>query len=112
MVQLGDISRKDNGNMRSVAVVGLVYLPATFVSSLFRMNFFQFFGESGDETREVSDKFWMYWAITIPLAMTTVLVWTRAFHMDGIKRGMKILRTLGRRVTQSLYIIYYRRDSE
>jgi hypothetical protein len=58
------------------------------------MNFLQFYGEPGDETLKVSDKFWMYWAITIPLTMATVLEWTLAFHMDGIKRGAKKLRTL------------------
>ncbi|KAF2789724.1 hypothetical protein K505DRAFT_188783, partial [Melanomma pulvis-pyrius CBS 109.77] len=75
MVQLSGISRRDNSNMRSVAMVGLIYLPATFVTGLFGMNFFQFCGNPGDETWKVSDKVYLYWAVTVPLTLATILVW-------------------------------------
>jgi Mg2+ and Co2+ transporter CorA len=96
MVQLSEVSRRDNSNMRSVAVVGLIYLPATFVSGLFGMNFFQFCGGSdNDDAWKVSEKFWLYWAVTIPLTLATVLVWTLAFHADRIKVSLKKLRKYG-----------------
>jgi Mg2+ and Co2+ transporter CorA len=71
--------------MRSIAVVGLVYLPGTFVSGLFGMNFFDFSEESGVQTWNISSKFWLYWAITIPLTLVTIFVWVLAFHGEALK---------------------------
>jgi Mg2+ and Co2+ transporter CorA len=82
---MGEESRQDNNNMRSIAVVGLVYLPGTFVSGLFGMNFFDFSEESGVQSWKISSKFWVYWAITIPLTLVTILVWVLAFHGDALK---------------------------
>jgi Mg2+ and Co2+ transporter CorA len=82
---MGERSRQDNNNMRSIAVVGLVYLPGTFVSGLFGMNFFDFSAESDHQSWKVSNKLWIYWAITLPLTLVTVLVWVLAFHRGALK---------------------------
>jgi len=82
---MGERSRQDNNNMRSIAVVGLIYLPGTFVSGMFGMNFFDFSEESGHQSWKVSDKLWMYWAITLPLTLVTVIVWVMAFHGESLK---------------------------
>lgn len=87
MVRMGEDSRKDNNNMKSIAIVGLVYLPGTFVSSLFGMNFFNFNAEQGYWT--VSDKFWLYWAITAPLTLVTIFVWVMAFMDNPAGRRMR-----------------------
>jgi Mg2+ and Co2+ transporter CorA len=91
---MGKGSQADNNNMRPIAVVGLVYLPATFVSGLFGMNFCQFGCDAGHQDWKVSDKFWLYWAITVPLTLATALVWVLAFHGQSLK-----LRKLGRKMT-------------
>jgi Mg2+ and Co2+ transporter CorA len=79
-VRMNKKSRQDNNVGRSIAVVGLIYLPGTFVSGLFGMNFFDFSNESGHQSWKVSDKLWMYWAITLPLTLATIITWVLAFH--------------------------------
>ncbi|KAF2244153.1 hypothetical protein BU26DRAFT_522857 [Trematosphaeria pertusa] len=88
-LQMGEDSRKDSNNMRSIAIVGLVYLPGTFVSGLFGMNFFDFNVDSGRQTWAVSEKLWLYWAITVPLTLATILLWVVAFHGDAITRRLR-----------------------
>ena len=66
MVQMGERARQDNNNLTLIAVVGLLFLPGTFVSSLFGMNFFSFDEENGQQRWQVSGKFWLYWAVTAP----------------------------------------------
>ncbi|KAF2687093.1 hypothetical protein K458DRAFT_415362 [Lentithecium fluviatile CBS 122367] len=85
MVRMGEQSRQDNNNMKSIAVVGLVYLPGTFVSGLFGMNFFDFSDESGHQSWKVSNKLWMYWAISVPLTLATIFFWVMAFHGQSLK---------------------------
>ncbi|RYO00961.1 hypothetical protein AA0121_g13295 [Alternaria tenuissima] len=86
MVQMGERARQDNNNMKLIAVVGLLYLPGTFVSSLFGMNFFSFGEDDGMQRWQVSEKFWLYWAITAPLTFCTVLIWALANYREVAKR--------------------------
>ncbi|KAE8375265.1 hypothetical protein BDV26DRAFT_268188 [Aspergillus bertholletiae] len=67
-------SRYDNKVMKTLGIVGMVYLPGTFVSGIFGSNFFDF--QSGaKESWEMSREFWLYWAVTIPLTLATFAVW-------------------------------------
>ncbi|KAL2859555.1 hypothetical protein BJX68DRAFT_226448 [Aspergillus pseudodeflectus] len=70
----GRDARTDSNMMKTVAVVSMVYLPGTFVSGLFGTNFFSFQADPPN-TWITSDKFWIYWLVTIPLTLLTVLVW-------------------------------------
>lgn len=63
-----EITQSDSTAMRTVAFVTLSALPATFVSSIFSMSFFNFTSDGKSEF--ISDKFWIFWAITIPLTIT------------------------------------------
>jgi len=64
--------------MRTIAVVTLAFLPATFVSTVFSMSFFSLSvdDQTSQKTWEVSDKFWIYWVITLPLTILTLVGWT------------------------------------
>jgi len=66
--------------MRAIALVGLVYLPGTFVSGLFGMNFFSFSDDNGQQKWTVSQNFRLYWIVVIPLTLMTVLVWVIALR--------------------------------
>jgi hypothetical protein len=105
-VQISESARSDNGIMKTIAIVGLLYLPGTFVSvsdissplylsissracqGLFGMNFFQFNRniESGVQTWTVSEKFWLYWAITCPLTIATALIWATGHYWHPVKQ--------------------------
>ncbi|OGM44099.1 hypothetical protein ABOM_007270 [Aspergillus bombycis] len=86
-VQMAQSALVDNTMMKTVAIVSLVYLPGTFVSGIFGMNFFNFdTTESGAMVWALSDNFWLYWLVTIPLTLTTMAVWLLWFNRDVITR--------------------------
>ncbi|ODM19100.1 hypothetical protein SI65_05717 [Aspergillus cristatus] len=80
---LGTNAQGDNAMMKTVAIVSLLYVPGSFVSSVFGMNFFDM-GSENEFT--VSNKFWIYWVITIPLTAVTVLIWAIWHWSDKIRR--------------------------
>jgi Mg2+ and Co2+ transporter CorA len=75
LLEITQNSRSDNKHMRSIAAVGLVYLPATFVSGLFGMNFFEFKTDEEKQVWVVSDKFWVFWVVAGILTGTTCVMW-------------------------------------
>jgi Mg2+ and Co2+ transporter CorA len=95
---MGERARQDNNNMKLIAVVGLVYLPGTFVSSLFGMNFFSFDEENGQQRWGISRNFWLYWAITVPLTLCTMVIWALANHGDLVRWRLRALTRLNARV--------------
>lgn len=72
-VEIGRAAQKDSAAMKTVAFLTLTFLPATFISAIFSTSFFNFDGEQG--TWRVSDKFWIYWAVSIPVTSITILLW-------------------------------------
>ncbi|OAL48772.1 hypothetical protein IQ07DRAFT_645530 [Pyrenochaeta sp. DS3sAY3a] len=76
-VEMGLQSTREASAMRAIAVVTMIFLPATFVSTLFGMNFFSFEPSEGRgrSSFTVSTHFWIYWVITIPLTIITLLMW-------------------------------------
>lgn len=79
-IDLAKIARRDNATMKALALIGVFYLPGTFISGIFGSNFFNYNPSNGANTGsatdwKMSDKFWIYWAITIPVTMFTVLLW-------------------------------------
>ncbi|KAG2012665.1 hypothetical protein GB937_007014 [Aspergillus fischeri] len=69
------VSQKDGAMMKTVAVVSMLYLPGTFISGLFGTNFFNLSNDGGAKSWIMSGNFWLYWVITLPLTLATVLVW-------------------------------------
>jgi Mg2+ and Co2+ transporter CorA len=57
--------------MKAITVLTMVFLPATFVCSLFSMGFFDFETSPSVFDLKVANQFWIYFAVAIPL---TVLV--------------------------------------
>ncbi|KAL3494903.1 hypothetical protein BJX62DRAFT_222935 [Aspergillus germanicus] len=72
LVHLTNKSLDENATVRIVTLVTLIYLPASFVSTLFGMNFFDF-GESGN--LEISHHFWIFIILAVPLTVVTVGSW-------------------------------------
>ena len=65
-------SKHDSTSMKTLAAVTVVFLPGTFVASLFSMTMFDW----QDENNHVlTSKFWIYWAVTVPLTLATVAAW-------------------------------------
>ncbi|OKL64461.1 hypothetical protein UA08_00999 [Talaromyces atroroseus] len=77
-IDIAKIARRDNATMKALAFIGVLYLPGTFISGIFGSNFFNYNppdSSSNNSDWNMSDKFWIYWAITIPVTMFTVLLW-------------------------------------
>lgn len=72
MLLLTRKSVDDNATVRVVTVCTLIYLPASFTASFFGMNFFN---QSNSSQFEISPRFWVYVAITVPLTVVTIGAW-------------------------------------
>ncbi|KAF4119725.1 hypothetical protein GMORB2_4391 [Geosmithia morbida] len=71
-LDLGLEMRKDSTAMRTIALVTLVFLPATFIAALFDTCFFDY---DADDGLTVGYQFWIYWAAALPVTALTVALW-------------------------------------
>lgn len=69
-------SRRDSSSMKALATVTVLFLPGTFISSLFSMSMFDW--NAGKQV--ISDRFWIYWVVTMPLTLLTVISWLMWDH--------------------------------
>lgn len=71
-------------SMKSIALLTMVILPGTFISTLFAIPLFNWDAESWRDVPK--SRFWFYWALTIPLTIVTVaawLVWQKVYERAG-----------------------------
>ncbi|RDW69532.1 hypothetical protein BP6252_08552 [Coleophoma cylindrospora] len=66
---LAHATKRDTGSMMALALLGTVFLPGTYIASIFSTTFFDF--QNSTWTAVMSPKFWLYWATAIP---TTILI--------------------------------------
>lgn len=59
--------------MKTLAAVTVAFLPATFVASFFAMPLFNWDAERNSHV--LKGRFWVYWVVTIPLTLTTIVIW-------------------------------------
>lgn len=76
-INLASIAQRDNATMKALALIGVLYLPGTFISGIFGMTFFNYNPPGNNDSADwmMSDKFWIYWVITIPVTILTVMLW-------------------------------------
>lgn len=70
---IASASKHDSSSMKALAAVTVVFLPGTFISSLFSTTMFDWQAEA--DSLVLNRRFWIYWAITVPLTLATILVW-------------------------------------
>ncbi|KAH8711821.1 hypothetical protein GQ44DRAFT_714242 [Phaeosphaeriaceae sp. PMI808] len=77
MVAIGEATNSDSSAMKTVAIVTMIFLPATFTSAVFSMSFFDYSPATSTEVENwsVSSKIWIYWAVAIPLTLLTLFAW-------------------------------------
>jgi Mg2+ and Co2+ transporter CorA len=71
-------SGRDSTSMKILALITAFFLPGTFVATLFSMSMFQWQPSGGGDQGSsdvVSDKFWIYWVVAVPLTVLTVVGW-------------------------------------
>ncbi|KAF2169606.1 hypothetical protein M409DRAFT_52133 [Zasmidium cellare ATCC 36951] len=75
--KIAHAAQVDSRAMRTISILGLVFLPGTFISAIFSMSFFNFTPGNQEQAARwtVSERFWLYWVVAIPVTALTVLVW-------------------------------------
>jgi len=74
-IKIAEDSRRDSRTMRGIAWVTMAFLPATFVTSFFGMNFFDGIAD-GRVFDGTSRNIWVFFVIALPIsAMVLVIFW-------------------------------------
>ncbi len=82
--RLAHASRRDSASMKVLSLLGAIFLPATYLASIFGMSFFDFIPDSSGDSSlgggnsspsPVSPLLWVYFVITIPLTLAIVVCW-------------------------------------
>ncbi|KAH8673639.1 hypothetical protein BX600DRAFT_211125 [Xylariales sp. PMI_506] len=73
--RLAHASKRDSTAMKTLSLMGALFLPGTFLASLFSMTFFQFSGGDDGTEAYVSRWLWVYFVVTIPLTIAIVASW-------------------------------------
>ena len=71
-------SKRDSSSMKTIAAVTMAFLPCTFVASFFAVPMFDWSKPVGHNVN--MDTFWIYWVVTIPLTLSTFLIWGAWFR--------------------------------
>lgn len=83
-------TRRDSAAMKTIATLTMLYLPATFVCSLFGTNFFALSTNGpGNPVFVVSDMWWMYLVSAIPLTLLNFFVWRVWLRWRTIRQKRK-----------------------
>ncbi|KAK5719743.1 hypothetical protein LTR17_015194 [Elasticomyces elasticus] len=70
-VSLARTAKADSSAMKTLALIGTIFLPGTFLSALFSVDgMFNWNAEPGHNV--VGNRFWIYWAFTIPITICVV----------------------------------------
>lgn len=69
--RLAHASKRDSTAMKTLSLLGALFLPGTFLASIFSMTFFDF----GSGEPWVSPELWIYFVVTIPLTLCIVGSW-------------------------------------
>ncbi|EPS39999.1 hypothetical protein H072_6378 [Dactylellina haptotyla CBS 200.50] len=85
--------KENASNMKGIAYVTMAFLPATFVSAVFSMSFFNNGSgggssqpgspDTGGQDWSVSPKIWIYWAIALPLTVSSLLFFQLGISFIG-----------------------------
>ena len=59
--------------MKTLAFLTALFLPGTFVATIFSTDFFDWQAENGGMV--VSELFWVFWALAVPLTIVIAVGW-------------------------------------
>ncbi|RFU31736.1 hypothetical protein B7463_g4618, partial [Scytalidium lignicola] len=72
--KLAVASKREGSSVKMLSLLGTIFLPGTYIASMFSTTFFNFQNAS-DMNSDVSPRFWIYWAVTIPATLIIVSIW-------------------------------------
>jgi hypothetical protein len=81
------ISKQDTDSMKTIAVVTLVFLPATFISAVFSTGIFNFHAtESPNNPKTVSTYGWVYLLACVLSTVLTLISWSCWYRWGRVWR--------------------------
>ncbi|RYP19973.1 hypothetical protein DL765_003022 [Monosporascus sp. GIB2] len=80
--RLADASRRDSISMKTLAFLGAIFLPGTFLATFFSMPFFDFSANND----AFSSRIGIYFVIMVPLTLLTLGTWWK-FNQISVKEG-------------------------
>jgi hypothetical protein len=78
------ITKRDSDSMKTIAVVTLFFLPATFVSAIFSTGVFDFFANEEEHSRTVSRWAWVYLLTCLLLTGISLVLWLIWYRWGGL----------------------------
>ncbi|KAF2463811.1 uncharacterized protein BDR25DRAFT_244802, partial [Lindgomyces ingoldianus] len=79
----------DSVAMKALAFVTTLFLPPTFIATLFSMSMFDWQADvkaqssnPNEGTKVVSRRFWIYWVISMPLTIVVLSTWRIWRHQE------------------------------
>lgn len=69
------VMKADSRAMKVIAVLTLVFLPATGVASIFSMPFFNVDFDGSSQALQAARSFWIFWVVVLPLTALVVAGW-------------------------------------
>lgn len=74
--QIARASHQDSRSLRIIQILSMLFLPASLVSSIFGMGFFNTSqGTDGQAIFTISHSWWLYIAISVPLTILSMVLW-------------------------------------
>ncbi|KAJ6788656.1 hypothetical protein PWT90_04965 [Aphanocladium album] len=70
--RIAHASKRDSTAMKTISLLGTLFLPGTFLASVFSMTFFNF---QSNADPVISDKIWVFFLLTIPITAAIVGIW-------------------------------------
>ncbi|OAP58292.1 hypothetical protein AYL99_07382 [Fonsecaea erecta] len=72
-IMIAEDTRRDSSSMKTMAVLTLLFLPATALASIFGMSMFDWEARDGKDI--VSRHFWVYVVVAVPLTLGVLAAW-------------------------------------
>ena len=83
--ELAQAARQDSSAMKTIAVLTMAFLPATFLATLLSMPSLNW-----DQRKH----FVVYWALAIPLTIATFIVWVLVTQRQQVQKWLKQIYVL------------------
>ncbi|RDW79100.1 uncharacterized protein DSM5745_05952 [Aspergillus mulundensis] len=119
--RLAATAGRDSTSMKILAFITTIFLPGSYVATLFSMNMFNWDDGSDSATSEsggttVSPQFWIYWAVAAPLTAITLAGWALWWsfekhrydeHLEGTEQNANVKTPpWWRRIMESRQILH------
>lgn len=83
-IDIAKAAMHDNTSMKTIAIMTMGFLPATFFAALFAVPSLHW-----DQPTVIGSRFWVYWMVTIPTTILVFVIWFGIMNRSKLLRRMK-----------------------